>query len=123
VKSELLKEYNSGLSVALLALVGATITYGLFRWAMRNGQRCLWFISRAANFEAEVLKRPGLQFDGMAKAEHRTAQAVNGIALEPLIQEPGMPWGKTRSEKLIYWAAIASWLVPFGAGIYRWFWG
>jgi hypothetical protein len=108
-KSGLLEAY-AALAVIPLSLLGAVVTFGLFRWELRNIQRCLWLISRAAILEAEILKQPNLQYDGLAKAEHRKARSVSDIRLSSLRD---WPWGKTQSEKLVYLAAIVGWLVPF----------
>ena len=125
-KSKLLEVYT-GPAVALLSLLGALVSYGLFRWELRNIQRCLWFISRAANFESRVLNRPNLQFDGFADRKHKEVQTIDNIPLTPLFQKPwkksgeklGDAWGKTRAEKLVYLAAILSWLIPFGIAIHK----
>src|SRR5688572_17933144 len=41
----------SSMAVILLALVAAVITFGLFKWEMRNVQKCNWLIDRAADME------------------------------------------------------------------------
>ena len=117
-KSTLLKDYTV-LAVISLSLLGAAVTFGLFRWELRNIQRCVWLISRAANIEALIMKRPNLQYDGMAKEEQRTASSVDTIRLDSLFDRSGR-WGKTRSEKLVYSAAIASWFVPLALALLKW---
>jgi hypothetical protein len=108
-KSGLLEAFAAG-AVIPLSLLGAIVTIGLFRWELRNIQRCLWLISRAAIIESDILKKPNQQYNGMANAEHRTANAMSDIRLASLFE---WPWGKTQSEKLVYVAAIVGWLVPF----------
>ena len=57
-------------AMAGFSLVGALITFGLFRWELRNIQKCNWFISRAARLEKHILREePYLQFRGMAREE------------------------------------------------------
>jgi hypothetical protein len=79
----------------------------------------VWLISRAANIEAQIMKRPNLQYDGMAKEEHRTAKGVDTICLDSLF-DWNWHWGKTRSEKLVYSAAVASWFVPLALALVKW---
>jgi hypothetical protein len=105
----------NNLAVVTLSLVGCVLTIGLFRWELRNIQKCNWFISRAARLEK--LMFPGgeaQQFKGVASKAHLEAEEMKDIATTPL-WGPGPlweGWGKTQSEKLIYGAAIAAWLVP-----------
>jgi hypothetical protein len=117
-KSKLLEAYTV-LAVISLSLLGAAVTFGLCRWELRNIQRCVWLISRAANIEAQIMKRPNLQYDGMAKEEHRTAKGVDTIYLDSLF-DWNWHWGKTRSEKLVYSAAVASWFVPLALALVKW---
>jgi hypothetical protein len=77
----------------------------------------LWLISRAAILEIDILKKPNLQYDGMAKAEHRRARNVSDIRLSSLCD---WPWGKTQSEILVYLAAIVGWLVPLVIAVVKW---
>src|SRR5262245_49124682 len=114
-KSGLLEAF-AAMAVIPLSLLGAIVTFGLFRWELRTIQRCLWLISRAASMEVDILKQPKLQYDGMAKEEHRHACAVSDIRLASLLDRP---WGKTQSEKLVYLAAIAGWLVPFVIAVFK----
>jgi hypothetical protein len=116
-KSKFLEGY-SGVAVAGLSALGALITLGLFRWELRNIQRCNWFMSRAANFEAQMLRTENLQFDGMVKPEHRSAKTLNEVHVSSLFETP---WGKTQAEKLVYLAAIGAWLVPFVIAMYKLF--
>jgi hypothetical protein len=102
-KSELLKGAAPGVVLAL-AIVGLAVTFGLFRWELRNVQKCKWLIDRAVDLEQyalssgrEPLKR--IQYLGW-KAE-----------LRPTIK-PWKPWGKTESEVLVYFAAMLAWCVP-----------
>lgn len=107
-KSRML-EGQSALVVAALSALGALITLGLFRWEMRNIQKCLWLIARAAVFERDILGREGLHFNGVARKEHLDAQTINDIRIASLLSTP---WGKTQAEKLVYMASIGVWLVP-----------
>jgi hypothetical protein len=112
-KHNLFGDY-SALAVAALSAVGAVATLGLFRWELRNIQKCNWLISRAARFETQVLKAAHLQFHGMAKKEHLEATDIAEIHTSSFFRTP---WGKTQAEKLIYLAAIGAWLVPFALAV------
>ena len=103
-KSQLLAAY-SDYAVISFSVLGALVTFGLYRWELRNIQKCRWLIARAADFELELLgqKPPaqrGVQFVGWS--EDRT----------PVPSIFKRPWGKTQAEKFIYGGAIAAWFVP-----------
>lgn len=118
-KSTLLEGYaRPELVVAALSALGALITLGLFRWELRNIQKCVWLIARAARFEKEVL-RQDLQFSGMARPEHLSARSMEDIHVQSLFKKPMREWGKTQSEQLIYLASIGGWLVPLAIAGYR----
>lgn len=116
-KSKLVEGY-SGLTVAGLSAAGALVILGLFRWELRNIQKCNWFISRAANFETQILNRENLQFSGMARQEDLAAKRMSEVRLSSLFDTP---WGKTQAEKVVYLAAIGAWLVPLGIAVHRLF--
>ena len=112
-KSKLLEGYSAS-ALAGLSALGALVTLGLFRWELRNIQKCAWLISRAANFETQMLCKENLQFHGIAKQEHLSTKTMNEIHVSSLFDTP---WGKTQAEKLVYLAAIGAWLVPLGIAI------
>ena len=72
-----------------LALFAALITLGLFRWELRNIQRCRWMLNRAKVLEDEA------------------------FGSKDLPKEPKAPLriGKTEAEKGIYSITILSWLI------------
>ena len=76
------------------SLFGATITFALFRWELRNIQTCRWLRDRAASIEKDELKLTVGPFLGREKAPK-----FLGIEL-----------GKTQAEKLLYTTTIAAWL-------------
>ena len=84
-------EYFWSPAIYAMAAFGALITFGLFRWELRNIQNCLWLIDCGkAIEEAEDAAKPG-QF-------YRRPDAPMGI-------------GKTEAEKLIYGVTIFTWLL------------
>jgi hypothetical protein len=78
-------------AVALLSLTAAFTVFGLYKWELRNIQKCDWLINRAAALEKE-----------------------GGISQYQGWENQQTSWGKTRSEKLIYRIAIGVWFVPIG---------
>ena len=97
-------------TVLALSLVGCAITFGLYKWELRNIQRCAWFISRAAKIEQRLFRTDeACQFYGFGSDEHLNAKNLTSINIKSFWK---LPWGKTRAEKLIYTAAITAWLIP-----------
>jgi hypothetical protein len=100
----------------ILALLGAAVTLGLFRWELRNIQKCKWLIACAARLEEKLFPHAtGPQFRGMASKEDLGADALNRIKVASISDRP---WGKTQSVRLIYSAAVVAWLVPVGIAIW-----
>jgi len=109
-KGQLLSNYSS-YAVVILSFCGALITFGLFKWELRNIQKCKWLIRCAEDFELAVLQDIKQEMKGIQFAEFQKNTKIASI-LET-------PWGKTQSEKLIYSAAIAVWLVPLTIGLHK----
>jgi hypothetical protein len=121
-KSQLLTDIYVGLTTLGLAICGALITFGLFQWELRNIQKCKWLIARAAKLEqhlfAQNISNP--QFDGMASDDDLSALKLELVRLSSFkIESLKRTWGKTQAEKLIYWAAIGTWFVPFAVGLHK----
>ncbi len=104
--------------VMSLSILGAVVTFGLFRWELRNIQKCNWLISRAAKLEPLIFKswRDARQYEGVARDEHIRASSLNEISDK---SKQKRSWGKTQSERLIYIAAIIAWLVPLAIVLTR----
>lgn len=60
--------------VVFLSLLGAMVTMGLFRWELRNVRWCRWLISRAADFERNVLA------GGAQHVRHESPTGYSSIA-------------------------------------------
>lgn len=101
-KSQLLTDYSSW-AVVLLSLGGGLITFGLFKWELRNIDKCNWYIERAGDFERRLLN-----------VDLKKGQTLQFADFDPSAVEksPKKSWGKTEAEKLIYSVAIAVWLIP-----------
>jgi hypothetical protein len=81
-------------TTVFVSLFGATITFALFRWELRNIQICAWLRHRAEDLERDELKLTDGPFLGRDDA--------------PKVL--GVEWGKTQAEKLLYTTTIAAWL-------------
>jgi hypothetical protein len=79
---------NNHKLVAGFALFAALITLGLFRWELRNIQKCSWLRKRAEELESGAL--PGMK-------------VLEG-------PKPPLRIGKTEAEKWIYSVTIVAWL-------------
>lgn len=103
-KSALLKDASSWVVLAL-ALVGFGITFGLFRWELRNIQKCNWLIDRAAELEDYALKSgdnlpQNIQYLGWRDER------------QPHMPKWKWPWGKTEAEVAVYLTALLAWVIP-----------
>jgi DNA-directed RNA polymerase subunit F len=80
--------------VIFVGLFGAVVTFGLYRWELRNIMTCNWLIHLGSEVEANRLKLTQGQFLNRA---------------HPIFF--GRPFGKSEAEKIIYWAAIIAWIL------------
>ena len=78
----------------LVSIFGAVVTFGLFRWELRNIQNCKWLACRAAEMERNEFGVTSGQFSGRDEAPRLFGFRV----------------GKTEAEKIIYIATILAWL-------------
>jgi hypothetical protein len=76
--------------VTALALFGALVTLGIFRWDLRNIQECAWWRERALALESCI---------------HSGLPQVRAFPLAPR----GI--GKTRAAKMIYTVSVLGWLL------------
>lgn len=122
----------NSLAVILLSLVAALITFGLYKWEMRNVQKCNWFVDRAADLESYLLfgedtkiqqfrnwniQYKPLLFSILEKKSKPENQPNPQKDIMPKIKESRIRRlkiyvGKTEAEKIIYRAAILAWAVP-----------
>jgi hypothetical protein len=96
--------------VVLVSAAGLLITFGLFRWEMRNVQKCDRLIGSAAELERRLSSSLGESefagpFDDWSKTE---APSVFGVKI-----------GKAKAEKVIYFFSGAAWLIPILAALFR----
>jgi hypothetical protein len=87
-------EVASWPTTVFVSLFGATITFALFCWELRNIQICRWLRERAEDIERDELKLPVGPFHGRDDSRRFL----------------GIGWGKERAEKLLYSTTIAGWL-------------
>jgi hypothetical protein len=115
-------------AIYLISILGAGITFGLFRWELKNILICNWLIHCAAALESHALREehvgqyyrrpepPGLfrrQSGESKEAEqnsgesNRTPSKSLSFRVRPFLVTS---FGKTQAEKLVYSLAIFSWL-------------
>lgn len=125
----------SSIAILLISLVAMAVTFGLFKWEIRNVQRCDWLIRQAAELErsyfrfqdSEAKERILSQFYGwgMQKRPQLFGRIPEFRTIEEAENDGGQyRWheriGKTEAERIIYWSSIAAWLVPIVIAIIRW---
>lgn len=110
------------------------VTFGLFKWEIRNVQKCDWLIERAAELERsyfhfqdpETKKRILPQFHGWSL--QKSPPLFGSIPKFRTIEDSENdreqdPWhkkiGKTQAERIIYWSSITAWLVPVVTALIR----
>jgi len=111
------------LPIILASLVGATFTFGLFKWELRNVQKCDVLIHTAAVLEQALLNpnhAPLLnpRFGQYSAWKSTLAPPILGMLPETK-RHHWLRVGKTQAERIIYWASIAAWLVPIMVVITR----
>ena len=116
---------EEGSAISAIVLVGVSaagvlITYGFFRWELRNIQKCNWLISRAARLEKAIFADgpSALHFWGIAKKHEVEAESLKEIVNAPLSLCTIRSWGKTEATKLIYAGALLVWVVPLSIGLW-----
>jgi hypothetical protein len=106
VKGEVL----SSPTLMLLSLVGALVTFGLYRWERRNIQICKWLQERADEIEEQ-------EFD--VKEINKRQFAIRLQERPPKFTNPeyddmqmflGYPITQRKAEKIIYVTTILAWL-------------
>lgn len=124
-KSGLLINYSSYVVISL-SICGALITFGLFKWELRNIQKCNWLIECAEDFELRIQELPVIERKRRLEEKEINVLRKNRIQFAYYAdKKPGTSkiikrgWGKTESEKLIYSVAIAIWLVPITVGLWK----
>ena len=75
-------------AIVFLALTGSVIVFGLYKWELRNIQKCKFLIDQAANME----ETGQTQFKGW--------------------NQQTSVWTKTKAETLIYRTSMLIWLIP-----------
>ena len=124
---------TSSIAVLLISIVASIVTFGLFKWELRNVQKCDWLIARAAELERSFFytetpgeKRVISQFYGWSLQAKPPLfgklpkfQAIEEAEKGKDRNSAGARVGKTEAERIIYWASIAAWLVPIGLALVR----
>jgi hypothetical protein len=85
--------------LVFVSLFGAVVSFGLYRWELRNIQTCGWLRDQGAAIEAEEFGLGKGQFAGRTRNEFPPPRFL------------GFPIGKTEAERIIYTATIIAWLI------------
>jgi hypothetical protein len=94
--------------VIFVGLFGAIVTFGLFRWELRNIQTCSRLIRLGASLERERFELPSTgQFSGR-KNEPAPSLYAGRLRVPAFLRQE---IGKREAEKIIYPAAIVAWLL------------
>jgi len=104
-------------AICLLSLLGLAATGAIFRWELRNIQRCVWLIHQAAAFEEQHLTTR--QFTGMRPQQPTAPAKLDDVKLWKRDRVWPWCWGKTESERALYTCAMLCWLVPLGMGLQK----
>lgn len=125
---------TSSVAILLISIVASIVTFGLFKWELRNVQKCDWLIERAAEFERSYFyaeapgeKRVIFQFYGWSLQERPPLfgkipkfQTIEEAEKSKDQNPKGKRVGKTQAERIIYWASITAWLVPVVMALIKW---
>lgn len=104
----------------LISWVGAVVTFGLWRWEMRNIQVCRWLQERADVIERDEFHAPSMMQFALRTKIQREGVPVSfkDTGLNELhkmkILGRKIKFTQRRAETIIYWATILAWLaMPF----------
>jgi hypothetical protein len=94
--------------VVFVGVFGALVTFGLFRWELRNIQTCSRLIRLGASLERERFKLPSTgQFSGR-RNEPAPPLYAGSLRVPAFFRQE---IGKRAAEKIIYPAVIVAWLL------------
>lgn len=94
--------------VVFVGLFGAVVTFGLFRWELRNIQACTQLIRFGASLERERFELPSTGQFSVRMNEPAPSLYAGRIHAPAFFRQT---IGKREAEKIIYPAAIAAWLL------------
>jgi len=84
--------------LGFVSLFGAVVTFGFYRWELRNIQTCEWLRDRGADIEINDFRLEKGLFAGRSQKEF-PAPRLFGVSI-----------GKTNAERIIYTTTIIAWL-------------
>lgn len=100
-------------AIYLISILGAGITFGLFRWELKNILICNWLIHCAAQMESLALKEEHVGQYYRRPEPPGLLRRKPGVRRKPGESKGSLlvrSFGKTEAEKLVYSLAIFSWL-------------
>lgn len=110
IAAVLLRDVKFSPTVVLFSLVGGIVTFGLYRWELRNIQICKWLQERADEIEQREfgIEIAEQQFAIRLKPEREKPQFKNA-EYNDMHKLFGIPFTQRRAETLIYWTTIIGW--------------
>jgi len=103
---------EAGLSwiTILLSLVGAVVTFGLYRWELRNIQICKWLQECAVEMERNEFNVKEGKEQFAIRVQHSPPRFKNSD-YDNLHKFLGFAIPQRRAETMIYWTTIVAWLL------------
>ena len=103
---------EAGLSwmTILLSLVGAVVTFGLYRWELRNIQICKWLQERANEIERNEFKVEEGK-EQFAIRVQKSPPRFKNSDYDNLHKFLGFSIFQRGAEAIIYWTTIVAWLL------------
>jgi hypothetical protein len=110
-------------AIIATSVIAAMVTFGLFKWELRNVQKCEWLIQRAADIEyawfgtstGSVCSAPLRQFSEWHLEPKPPLFGPIPSSKSPCDPPPVRHWfpvvGKAEAERIIYWTSICAWVV------------
>lgn len=106
VKGEVL----SSATLLLLSLVGALVTFGLYRWERRNIQICKWLQERADEIEDQEFDVKETNKRQFAIRLREPPPKFTNSEYDDMHKFLGYPITQRKAEKIIYVTTILAWL-------------
>ncbi len=94
----------------LLSLVGAVVTFGLYRWEFRNIQICKWLQERADEMERSEFNVQEGQEQFAIRAQKIPPKFKNSD-YDDLHKFLGISIFQRGAETIIYWTILVAWLL------------
>lgn len=116
------QELLGNVGVLAISLIAAALTFGLYRWELRNIQVCSWLYRKALALEETEFDVAAAKQLFDSRWKEKRGQAFTDRGKGPSFFPPIKLWrrdsnkqfriGKTESETLIYFVSMVAWAIP-----------